>query len=195
MPSPGRSAADRIAFDSLFEENHGAVLAYALRRARVEADAEDVAAETFSIAWRRLEAVPDEPLPWLYGVARRVLANQRRGIARRSRLIERLTTFRSTPIVPAPVEPVIEALARLSPDDQELLRLVVWEELTHAEIAAILGISPNAVAIRLHRARRRFADALQALTGRTAPKGSDTSRTSLSVKGRIAGVLRRGSAR
>lgn len=195
MPSSGRLAVHQVAFDALFHEHHRAVLAYALRRTRLEADAEDAVAETFAIAWRKLDTIPTEPLPWLYGVARRVLANQRRGDVRRSRLIERLTSFRSQPIGVAPAPPAIEALERLRPDDQELLRLVAWEELTHGEIAATLGITPNAVAIRLHRARKRFAEALTAMTSGGDLKGSDPIRTSPSVKGRVAGMWRRGSAR
>jgi DNA-directed RNA polymerase specialized sigma24 family protein len=65
-----------------FEATHRQVLAYAMRRTRIEADAEDIAAETFAIAWRRMTEVPPIPLPWLYGVARRLLANQRRGTGR-----------------------------------------------------------------------------------------------------------------
>lgn len=72
----------------------------------------------------------------------------------------------------------MEALARLRPDDQELLRLIAWDDLTHAEAAAVLGISANAVAIRLHRARRRFAEQLV--------KGSSATRTSVLVKGSTA---------
>jgi RNA polymerase sigma-70 factor (ECF subfamily) len=152
-------------FDTIFSEHQRAVLGYAMRRTESAADAEDVAAETFTICWRRLETVPvDEPLPWLYAVARRVLANQRRGRGRRERL---LSVLRS-PDVPTPLQvgddldaPAFRALASLSPADQELLRLVAWEELGHGEIARVLGITTNAVAIRLHRARARFAEALK----------------------------------
>lgn len=152
-------------FDKLFTENQRAVLAYAMRRTQSAADAEDVAAETFTICWRRFEAVPlDEPLPWLYAVARRVLANQRRGRSRRERLLSALRS----PDVPTPVKlgddldtPAFRALASLPAADQELLRLVAWEELGNGQIARVLGITPNAVAIRLHRARARFAQALK----------------------------------
>ena len=193
--SPGDSRADRIAFEALFEEHHRAVLAYALRRTRIDADAEDVVAETFAIAWRRLDSLPDDALPWLFGVARRVLANQRRGAARRVRLFERLSTWRSEPTVTPSHEPAIEAFERLRPDDQELLRLVAWEDLSNAEIAIALDITPNAVAIRLHQARKRFADALAEVRASTGLKGSEASRTPPSVKGRVGGMWRRGSER
>ena len=112
------------------------------------------------MAWRRLDEVPagEHARPWLFGVARNTIGNQRRGITRRTRLVARLerATERPQAAAPAPTpetEPVLEALSRLSETDQELLRLVAWEELNHAEIAEVLGISVNAVAIRLHRAR------------------------------------------
>jgi RNA polymerase sigma-70 factor (ECF subfamily) len=128
------------------------------------ADAEDAVAETFLVAWRRLDDMPtgDEALPWLYGACRRVLANQRRANDRRHRLIDRLRRHRPLAIGPDPDEPgpAIAALAMLREDERELLRLVAWEELTHGQIAIALGITPNAVAIRLHRARNRFAQAL-----------------------------------
>ena len=151
-------------FDALFTEHQRPVLAYAMRRTQTLADAEDVAAETFTIAWRKFDAIPaDEPLPWLYAVARRVLANHRRGNGRR----ERLAALLRVEDVATPMRagedrdgPAFAALASLSPADQELLRLVAWEELGNQQIAAVLGITPNAVAIRLHRARARYADAL-----------------------------------
>lgn len=154
-------------FKDLFEACHRPLLAYAARRCPTLADAEDVVAEIFVVAWRRLDQVPagDEALLWLYGVARRTIANQRRGRARRGRLRARLeTTFDPTAATPAASNPsgddaALEALARLSASDQELLRLLAWEELTHAQIAEVLGISVNAVAIRLHRVRARFASA------------------------------------
>src|SRR5687767_6179316 len=151
-------------FDALFAAHERPVLAYAMRRTPTLADAEDVAAETFTIAWRKFDAIPvGEPLPWLYAVARRVLANQRRGNGRR----ERLATLLRVEDVATPLRagvdhdgPAFAALTSLAPADQELLRLVAWEELGNQQIAAVLGITPNAVAIRLHRARSRFANAI-----------------------------------
>jgi DNA-directed RNA polymerase specialized sigma24 family protein len=156
-PSPSRLAR----FETLFTEHQRAVLAYAMRRTPTLADAEDAVAETFAIAWRKIDAVPaDEPLPWLYAVARRVLANHRRGLGRRERLA-----------------------ALLRNDDQEVLRLVAWEELGNQQIAAVLGVTANAVAIRLHRARARFAAALERASADDNLKHLDPSRTSGEVKG------------
>lgn len=173
-------------FDALFLAHQRAILAYAMRRCASLADAEDAAAETFTIAWRKIGHVPEDALPWLYAVARRVLANQRRGTGRR----ERLASLLRVEDVATPVRvgedldgPAFEALAAMRPADQELLRLVAWEELGNAQIALVLGISPNAVAIRLHRARARFAAALSAASRAGDLKHLDPTRTSTLVKG------------
>ena len=174
-------------FDALFTAHQRHVLAYAMRRTRTLADAEDAAAETFLIAWRKLDAIPAiEPLLWLYAVARRVLANHRRGLGRRERLAALLRV--EDVATPMPVGedrdgPAFAALASLSPADQELLRLVAWEELGNQQVAAVLGVTPNAVAIRLHRARARFAAALDRESRGDDLKHLDPSRTSADVKG------------
>ena len=144
-------------FRGLFEAHYGALIAYARRRA-VAAEVDDVVGETFSIAWRRLEAIPAHAqLPWLYGVARRVLANQRRGAERRHRLRARLCAEPAhQPDRSSPDDSVRDALAMLRPDDQEILRLAAWEELSTNEIALVLDCTPNAAALRLSRARRRL---------------------------------------
>lgn len=180
----GRPALAR--FETLFTDHQRPVLAYAMRRTSTLADAEDVAAETFTIAWRKLEAIPADALPWLYAVARRVLANQRRGRSRR----ERLAALLRVDDVPTPLRagedhegPAFVALGSLPPADQEVLRLVAWEDLGNREIAAVLGVTPNAVAIRLHRARARFANALAAAEADGDLKDPGHSRTSAHVKG------------
>jgi RNA polymerase sigma-70 factor (ECF subfamily) len=173
-------------FQAAFEAHHRHVLAYALRRVESTEDAEDVVAETFAVVWRRLDRLPepDRTLPWLFAIARRIVANQRRSRSRRLRLRERLMA-QPQPTLAAPdaPQPAIEALGRLRPDDQELLRLLAWEGLSHAEAGVVLGISANAVAIRLYRARARFAAEL----ARLDPKGSGASRTSGGVEGRMPG--------
>jgi RNA polymerase sigma factor (sigma-70 family) len=143
------------------------VLAYALRRTTDVQDGADVLAETFLVAWRRLDDVPrgDAARLWCYGVARRVLANQQRSERRRERLAERLR--RELPAAlesvstPAETNAVRTALAQLGPEDQELLRLAGWEELTPGEIAVVLRISSVAARSRLHRARNRLRAALE----------------------------------
>ncbi|MES2210052.1 MAG: sigma-70 family RNA polymerase sigma factor [Chloroflexota bacterium] len=179
---------DRARFEAAFEVHQRRVLAYVLRRVEPEADAEDVVAETFMIAWRRLADLPsaERALPWLLAVARRVAANRRRGSRRWSAVIDRLRNQPQMPSGPIPESPATEALSRLRPDDQELLRLIAWDGLSHAEVGEVIGISSNAVAIRLHRARRRFATELAAAEGRPR-KGIVTSRTPLQVTGSKAG--------
>ncbi|MBA2720901.1 MAG: sigma-70 family RNA polymerase sigma factor [Chloroflexi bacterium] len=174
MSAPDASASAR--FEAIFEAYHRRVLAYALRRSRSEADAEDAVADTFAVAWRRIGDVPDDALPWLLGVARRVAANQHRSAGRFAGLIARLRAQPSEASVVASDSPAAMALDRLPLADQELLRLLAWDGLTQAEAGVVLGISANAVAIRLHRARKRFTDELL--------KGSELSRTLVGVEGR-----------
>jgi RNA polymerase sigma factor (sigma-70 family) len=149
-------------FKALYEENYHRVLGYALRRAGRD-DALDVVAETFLIAWRRFEHVPagDSARLWLYGTARRVLANQQRGSRRRERLSQRLRVDVAAGTGVASDDPRLEtvaaAFAGLRPDERELLSLLAWEGLDTAEVAQVLGCSRNAARIRIHRARRRFA--------------------------------------
>lgn len=162
----GRERAE-ARFELLYAEHGRAVLAYAVRRATDVQDAADVVADTFLVAWRRLDDVPptDAARLWLYGVARRVLADQHRSERRRQRLSERLRQELPAALEGGPPPPsgaVRAALARLGPDDQEILRLCGWEELTPREIATVLGISQVAVRSRLHRARRRLRAALEA---------------------------------
>jgi RNA polymerase sigma-70 factor, ECF subfamily len=146
----------RSAFEQLFADHLRTVSAYVRRRATAE-EADDVVAETFLVAWRRLEDVPPEPKGWLLAVARRVLANQRRATARRAAL---LATAAATISPPADAgegdAPALRALARLSERDRDLLLLAAWDGLTADEIAAVVGCSRVAAKVRLHRARRRL---------------------------------------
>ncbi len=163
----GRADAE-ARLECLYAEHGRAVLAYAVRRAPDAQDAADVVAETFLIAWRRLGEVPagDAARLWLYGVARNVLANQRRSERRRERLAERLrqelpVALQGTQPMSADGDTVRAALGRLGSEDREILRLSGWEELTPSEIATVLGISRIAARSRLHRARHRLRVALQ----------------------------------
>ena len=150
-------------FHRLFTAYNRYVLAYALRRCNDRVDAEDVVAGTFTVAWRRFADAPAEELrlPWLYAIAARVLANQRRSARRLLALRLRL---RELPAAPTPersdLPEVLAALRELRPEEQEVLRLAAWEGLTTAELAVALGCSENAATIRLHRARKRLAEQL-----------------------------------
>jgi RNA polymerase sigma-70 factor, ECF subfamily len=157
-------------FKALYEENYHRVLGYAIRRVGAD-DAGDVVAETFFAAWRRFDEVPtdDAARLWLYGTARRVVANQKRGRRRRERLTDRLRGQVGPPTEPVgsgiDVNAAGVAFGRLSADDRELLSLVAWEGLRAGEIGQVLGCSSNAARIRVHRARRRFARELARIGG------------------------------
>ena len=160
---------DESSFRRLYDRHHPDVLAYFARRIGRD-DAQDAAVEVFSVAWRRMDAVPagDEAILWLYGVAHGVLRNRRRSTRRLGRLVARLGQQRmSSPVGPETVvlrnldeQAALDALATLRPKDQELLRLAYWEELTHREIGEVLGCSKSAVDARVHRALQRIRQAL-----------------------------------
>lgn len=154
----------RRAFDALWAAHVDAVFGYARRRADEE-PAREALAETFTVAWRRLDEVPDEPLPWLLGVCRRVLANQRRGEGRRRSLVARLGGL-APDALPDLAESTADAVGvraaflAISRRDREALALVAWDGLTPGEAAVVCGCSAGAFTTRLHRARRRLAEAL-----------------------------------
>lgn len=149
-------------FEAIFDQTYEPVLAYARRRAPAEAD--DVVAETYAIAWRRLDDMPRDALPWLYGVARRVLSEERRAGRRRVALLDRIRReARSFDHHDAPdQQPVLEALALLGVQDREAILLVAWEGLSAARAAKAMGCSTVAFRVRLHRARARLRDRLEA---------------------------------
>ncbi|WP_428122492.1 RNA polymerase sigma factor [Candidatus Poriferisodalis sp.] len=163
-------AHDQDWFRGVYAETYRPLLAYARRRVD-RATADEVVAETFLTAWRRRDDVPDgsERL-WLFGVARNVVRNASRSNRRRRAAQDRLRI-----VAPAEsVDPVAfetderaallrTALAALPVSDREILMLVAWEELSHAEIAQTLDISANAVAIRIHRARKRLSAGIDQL--------------------------------
>jgi RNA polymerase sigma-70 factor, ECF subfamily len=155
-----------LKFEQLYAAHAGAVRGYAMRRCDPET-ADDVVADVFLVAWRRREELPEEPLPWLLGIARRVLANQARGHSRRARLHDRLAAQPAAVAAPAHADAkasarLSAALARLSERDRELLLLMAWEGLELRQAAEVLGVRPNTLAVRFHRARRRLSAALEA---------------------------------
>jgi RNA polymerase sigma-70 factor (ECF subfamily) len=126
----------------------------------LEGEVDEVVAETFLVAWRRLDDVPPYPLPWLLGVARGVTANVRRSARRRDALHQRLAAHDHVSRQGGPpatqVDRVAVALHRLRDGDREVLTLVAWDGLSHEEAAESLGCSRRTFAVRLHRARRRL---------------------------------------
>lgn len=154
---------DREWFRSLFHGNYRPLLAYARRRVD-PVTADDVVAETFLVAWRRRDVVPSgHERPWLYGIARNVIRNSARSARRQQAFRETLRGLaHQKPYDPQPVDEQAEvmrsALFGLSEDDREILMLVTWEGLSYADIGRVLDITANAVAIRVHRARKRLAE-------------------------------------
>ena len=167
-------------FELLFRAHYPLVRAYALRRAAPDA-AQDAIAETFLVAWRRLEDVPDDGLAWLYATARRVLANQRRSASRGAALEERIASAGPPAASSDAVEHVADAelmrlaLARLSDRGREALMLVAWEGLSGARAARAAGCSKAAFAVRLHRARAQLQSELAALEGNGPPAHQATA--------------------
>jgi RNA polymerase sigma-70 factor (ECF subfamily) len=152
-------------FEALYAAHNAAVRTYVRRRVDSQ-DADDVVADVFMIAWRRLRDVPEDPLPWLLGVARRVMANRWRGATRDAALRDRMMFERprlapSPSVTPEPRE-VLHALSAMREKDRETLLLVAWEGLEPAQAAKVLGVSSNTFSARLSRARRRFERALAA---------------------------------
>ncbi len=158
-----QAARDRL--EALFRRHHAAVARYARRRAAAEL-VDDVVAETFLVAWRRLEDVPADELPWLLGVARRTLATQRRATSRRTALVQKLAADHPAggdgPGAGSELDvAVADALARLRPADREAITLVAWDGLTPAQAAVALGQPRVAFRVRLHRAKARLRTELE----------------------------------
>jgi RNA polymerase sigma-70 factor, ECF subfamily len=169
--SPLQEDLARRHFEAAFEAYYGRVLAYSLRRSDERATAEEATAETFAIAWRRVDDLPRHPLPWLLQTARRVLANQRRSGKRRAAhgtvvSIDSLTEVgdRAPGLADrvADQDALARSFAALRPADREVLALVLWDGLTPKEAAEVVGCGTPAFSLRLHRARRRLMKELEA---------------------------------
>lgn len=153
-------------FEELWQQHAGRVLLYASRHVGADA-AEDVLAETFLVAWRRLAHVPGSALPWLLVVARNTIANQRRSQYRRRALTEEIERLVSTAPAATSAETsaverlgVLHALVALSTREREALLLVAWDGLSTQDAARVAGCSPTAFTTRLSRARAHLRDAV-----------------------------------
>ena len=159
----------------MYEENYDALRDYCLRRLPTD-DASDALADTFLVAWRRLDDVPagGQARLWLFGVARRVVSTMQRGNRRRFRLTAKSMAQADTGAVTIDTETVVvrrsedarllEAIGTLRPSDQELIRLKAWEELSHSDIGEVLGISSHAVDMRLNRALKKVGKVMRPST-------------------------------
>lgn len=162
----GRGAVEQR-FSQTYEACYGRIHAYAARRLGSHL-ADDVTAETFMVAWRRIEDLPADPLPWLYGVARKIVLRQRASFARQDAIRVALAAEIAAADPPqGDDEALWQAWLQLGARDQEVLALIAWEELSVRDAAAALNCRPAVFSVRLHRARKRFESLL-----RSAPAGS-----------------------
>jgi RNA polymerase sigma factor (sigma-70 family) len=159
----------RDRFENCFREHHARLLAFTMRRVSGREAAEDVVADTFAVAWRRRDRIPDCPLPWLYAIATNVIADQYRSTRRRHNLGARLANeARSGESGADPDESLARrdafstAFAQLEEQEREVLRLIAWDGLEVREAAQVFGCSQGAFRVRLHRARRKLARRLDA---------------------------------
>ena len=166
-----RDLADAEQFRAVFSANFDDVWRFTRRRCASSSDADDITAEVFAVAWRRRADTPTDAIRlWLFGVARNVLANHHRSGERARHLERRLVGQRLADRRPGSTaaevgdhaddrsEPLRAAIVGLNDIDREVIMLRYWEELAVTEIASLLGLTPNAVSMRLHKSRRRLAD-------------------------------------
>ena len=165
---------DRRRFTQLFEQHYAKIAIFVPRRITSD-EADDIVAQTFLTAWRHLESLPEDPLPWLYRAARNAIANARRGALRRQRLILRVLHIAGSGVDAAAPDGEVWstgfsfAFASLSERDQEVLMLSVVEGLSPAEGAVVMGCSPEAFKVRSHRARKRLRRRIEADRSHTEP--------------------------
>lgn len=148
--------------EQLFHDHAAVVYSFASQRLDPHA-ARDVVAETFAIAWKKIDHIDEPALPWLLGVSRKVIANEHRGRRRRTAAVERLSSSETQAELASPLDRVaaLAAFNSLSANDQELLMLHGWYDLSAEDAARVLNCSKRTYAVRLHRARSRLAALLE----------------------------------
>ena len=144
------------------------MFAYACRQVGSTA-AQDVVSEVFLVAWRRIDEVPADALPWLLVVARNTIANRRRGMARQHRLADELANLERSSTASAGADEIaierrgmLAALADLSRTEREAVLLTGWDGLSVVQAAEVAGCTRRAFELRLHRARNRLRRVLAA---------------------------------
>jgi RNA polymerase sigma-70 factor (ECF subfamily) len=180
-----RSRGDEARFEDLYRRTRSDVLAYLLRRSTSAEEAADVLAETYLVAWQKLHTVSDDQHArlWLFRVARNLCLQsvRRRRVA--DAVVDRLAHELQACVEQTADERTDErlwgALENLTQLDQEIVTLAAWEGLTPREIATVVGISANAVRIRLHRARanlKKRVDSAETRSSRRAVVVADADR-------------------
>ncbi|HEV3266794.1 MAG TPA: sigma-70 family RNA polymerase sigma factor [Acidimicrobiales bacterium] len=176
-----------VRFEALFRENYSQLFQYVARRVPT-AQIDDVVAASFVVAWRKFEKAPIHPtLPWLLRIASYEISNHRRSTRKWNNVI----SFEVSGEPPSSTSPdldeteVVAALSRLSPADQEILRLIHWDALTRAEVAAALRLTPNATNVRYHRALRRLHDQMPPQSLRNGAVDTNRNVSSPPIKGAL----------
>ncbi len=181
-------------FRLLYERNHAPIAAYVRRRVRrADGSDADIVAEVFVVAWRRLLEVPEQTkeLPWLYGVARNLVANQFRSVQRSSALTNRLVLEERVAGEVATGSSDLEirvqrAVAQLTDLDREIFRLIHWEGLSHEEVGLSVGLTAKAVERRVARARTKVRNYLASLDEFIAPPQQSNRNTTVYPERTIA---------
>lgn len=156
---PAESVRDlRAEFRSLYERSLSGIYRFVVRSLPLQrGDADDLVADIYLVAWRRINDVPEPPedVLWVYGVARNVISQHRRAAGRKGNLAHALASQRQTPTFEVELDTrVLEAIENLPVSQHEVIQLVTWEGMSLQDAALVLGCSTNAVKVRLHRAKR-----------------------------------------
>jgi RNA polymerase sigma-70 factor (ECF subfamily) len=163
---PGKvSREDDERFHRLYVETSQDLLAFLLRRCLTPEDAADCLSETFRIVWEKRNRIPagDDARPWLFGVARNVLRRERASTEREAEAAHELgLAAQRSGAITSTNTTALAALASLAPLDQEIITMLAWDDLAPREVAVILGLSPNVVRVRAHRAREQLRNTLAA---------------------------------
>lgn len=165
--------AERIArFEELYRGTRADLLRFLVRRSAPE-DAADLLAETYLVAWRKLDGIPSggKARLWIFGVARNLLMKgyerSRAASEMAALLAQELQLNEPRPTDNERADDITAALSTLPPSEREIVTLNAWDELAPREIAVVVGLSASAVRIRLHRARRRLRKELEAASARS----------------------------
>lgn len=179
------TSSNEARFATLYQRYHRKVAVYCHRRADPD-QVDDLVADVFLTAWRKIDEVPEgeETLPWLYQVAYLVLTNHWRGVGRKKRLQERMEALgmptrpllHDQVVMREELREVLAAAQHLKPKDREILRLSLWEHLSHEEIGTVLNINSNTAKQRLHRARKALVREHGRITARARSEHSPAAR-------------------
>ncbi|GAA1391056.1 RNA polymerase sigma factor [Luteococcus peritonei] len=154
------STDEKAGFEAMYDQTAQRLMAYCLRHAGAQS-AEDAVAETYAIAWRKRDQLPPDPLPWLIVTARNTISAQRRKDQRQGQTAQRLAPLEdlataSPELTAVNRQQILQALSSLSEDDREALLLIAWDGLSTRDAARVLGTTPGALRVRIHRARARL---------------------------------------